>query len=293
VSINQEEKRMSLLEHLDELRTRLLRIFIAYIIVSVVLFAPLNLFSSGDSENPGRNPVAVNNPLDHIIIAVVDFLNRLSGQGYDSLTTRFIIYTKEYMLPENTIIISGGATTAIFTIIKTTFTLSILIISPYVAYELLAFIWPALYPHERKVVKKYIFIASIYLLMGVFVGYFIVARSVVRAGYFWSTSVGAQYYLNISNFIDDVMTSMLGSLIVFVVPLAMIIATELGYLNPHSEIIRNRKILYAIAWILLVFFLPDVTAVILFIIFILVYEPSFIYMKHIAKRRIRESGVVA
>ncbi|MGC9147856.1 MAG: twin-arginine translocase subunit TatC [Sulfolobales archaeon] len=292
MSINQEEKRMSLLEHLDELRARILRVFIAYIIISIILFAPLNLFYSNSDETTSKNSVVASNPLDYIIMAMVNFLNRLSGQGYDSLTTRFIIFTKEYMLPENTVIISGGATVAIFTIIKTTLTLSILLISPYVAYEILAFVWPALYPHERRIVRKYVFIASVYLLMGILVGYFIVARSVVRAGYFWSISVGAQYYLNISNFIDDVITSMLGSLIVFVVPLAMIIATELGFLNPHSELIKNRKILYTIAWILLVFFLPDVTAVILFLIFILVYEPSFIYMKHIAKRKIRESGAI-
>jgi len=283
---------MSLLEHLDELRARILRVFIAYIIISIILFAPLNLFYSNSDETTSKNSVVASNPLDYIIMAMVNFLNRLSGQEYDSLTTRFIIFTKEYMLPENTVIISGGATVAIFTIIKTTLTLSILLISPYVAYEILAFVWPALYPHERRIVRKYVFIASVYLLMGILVGYFIVARSVVRAGYFWSISVGAQYYLNISNFIDDVITSMLGSLIVFVVPLAMIIATELGFLNPHSELIKNRKILYTIAWILLVFFLPDVTAVILFLIFILVYEPSFIYMKHIAKRKIRESGAI-
>ncbi len=287
-----EEKRMSLLEHLDELRTRIIRIFIVYVIVSVILFAPLNLVTPSSEEIPRKNLVNISNPLDHVIASVIDFLNRLSGQGYDSLTTRFIIFTKDYMLPENTTIISGGATVAIFTIIKTTLTLSILLISPYVAYELLAFIWPALYPHEKKIVKKYIFVASIYILLGLLVGYFIVARSVVRAGYFWSVSVGAQYYLNISNFIDDVITSMLGSLLVFAVPLAMIIATELGFLNPNSEFIRNRKILYTIAWILLVFFLPDVTAVILFIIFIVVYEPSFIYMKHIVKKKTRSDSEI-
>ena len=278
-----EEKRMSLLEHFDELRRRLYRVLISFVIVSVILFIPLNLFSS--EENILGNSSTSGNPIDQAIVYVINFLNRMSGQGYDSLTTRFIKFARDYMLPSDAVLISGGPTAAMIYIIKTTMILSLLLISPHIAYEILAFIWPALYRHEKEILRKYIAISAIYILSGLLVGFFIVARSVIRAGYFWSISIGATYYVNISNFIDDILTSMLGTLIVFLVPLGMIIATELGFLNPYSEFFRNRKILYTVAWILLVFFLPDVTAIILFIIFIIVYEPSFAYMRRIYRRK--------
>ncbi|MEM0457470.1 MAG: twin-arginine translocase subunit TatC, partial [Sulfolobales archaeon] len=110
-----------------------------------------------------------------------------------------------------------------------------------------------------------------------------------RVGLIWAESVGAQFYITLSSFIDEIFNSILGSLIIFLIPLAMIIAVELGFITPGQGFMRDRKILYVIIWIVLVFFLPDVTAIVLFLLFILVYEPSYIYMKHIARRRSRSS----
>jgi len=275
------DEKKSITQHLEELSRRLYRIVIAILIVSIILFMPLNFFHSS-SFNPKINS---QNPIEYIVEMFTYYLNVLSGEGYDSLTTRFIKFTRDYVLPNESIIIAGGSVTTFLVILKTTFVLAIMIVSPYIVYEIMAFIWPALYPHEKKIAKKYLLLATLYIVLGLTVGYFIVAKTVMRVGFFWARSVGAEFYINFQNFIDEVLNSMLGSMLVFLIPFFMIIATELDYLNPYTGFMSNRKLVYVIIWIVLVFFLPDVTAILLFIIFIAVFEPSYLYMKHIARRK--------
>ncbi|MEM4484334.1 MAG: twin-arginine translocase subunit TatC [Sulfolobales archaeon] len=279
-----EEKRAPLMEHFQELGVRIKRIIVFYVIVSAILFTPLNIFTIHSDFNLGSNV-----SFDDFLRFLVNTINTFSGVGYDSLTTRFIKFSREYLLPPEAILIAGGSTTPLFIIIRVAMTLALLISAPYIAYEILAFIWPALYKHEKKVFKKYAILTSLYLAGGVLAGYFIVAKVVIRVGLIWAESVGAQFYITLSSFIDEIFNSILGSLIIFLIPLAMIIAVELGFITPGQGFMRDRKILYVIIWIVLVFFLPDVTAIVLFLLFILVYEPSYIYMKHIARRRSRSS----
>ncbi|MEM3960365.1 MAG: twin-arginine translocase subunit TatC [Sulfolobales archaeon] len=279
-----EEKRAPLMEHFQELGVRIKRIIVFYVIVSAILFTPLNIFTIHSDFNLGSNV-----SFDDFLRFLVNTINTFSGVGYDSLTTRFIKFSREYLLPPEAILIAGGSTTPLFVIIRVAMTLALLISAPYIAYEILAFIWPALYKHEKKVFKKYAILTALYLAGGVLAGYFIVAKVVIRVGLIWAESVGAQFYITLSSFIDEIFNSILGSLIIFLIPLAMIIAVELGFITPGQGFMRDRKILYVIIWIVLVFFLPDVTAIVLFLLFILVYEPSYIYMKHIARRRSRSS----
>lgn len=279
-----EEKRAPLMEHFQELGVRIKRIIVFYVIVSAILFTPLNIFTIHSDFNLGSNV-----SFDDFLRFLVNTINTFSGVGYDSLTTRFIKFSREYLLPPEAILIAGGSTTPLFVIIRVAMTLALLISAPYIAYEILAFIWPALYKHEKKIFKKYAILTALYLAGGVLAGYFIVAKVVIRVGLIWAESVGAQFYITLSSFIDEIFNSILGSLIIFLIPLAMIIAVELGFITPGQGFMRDRKILYVIIWIVLVFFLPDVTAIVLFLLFILVYEPSYIYMKHIARRRSRSS----
>ncbi|MEM1649951.1 MAG: twin-arginine translocase subunit TatC [Sulfolobales archaeon] len=279
-----EEKRAPLMEHFQELGVRIKRIIVFYVIVSAILFTPLNIFTIHSDFNLGSNV-----SFDDFLRFLVNTINTFSGVGYDSLTTRFIKFSREYLLPPEAILIAGGSTTPLFVIIRVAMILALLISAPYIAYEILAFIWPALYKHEKKIFKKYAILTALYLAGGVLAGYFIVAKVVIRVGLIWAESVGAQFYITLSSFIDEIFNSILGSLIIFLIPLAMIIAVELGFITPGEGFMRDRKILYVIIWIVLVFFLPDVTAIVLFLLFILVYEPSYIYMKHIARRRSRSS----
>lgn len=267
-------------EHLEELRKRLYRIAIAIVVTSIVLFTPLNFLEIGSVPVAGAS-----DPIDYVVKSFTHYMNVLSGQGYDSLTTRFIRYTRDYMLPNGSVLISGGSVSTFVVVLRTTMILAFMITSPYIAYEILSFVWPALYRHERAVVKKYIALGALYIVAGLLIGYFLVAKTVIRVGFFWAESVGAQFYITIQSLIDDVLNSMLGSMLIFLIPYIMIIATELGYLDPRSGLLSNRKLVYVLMWIVLVFFLPDVTAILLFLIFIAVYEPSYQYMKMISGRR--------
>ncbi|MEZ0290348.1 MAG: twin-arginine translocase subunit TatC [Sulfolobales archaeon] len=281
-----EEKRLSFSEHFEELSSRLKRIVIFYVVVSAILFTPLNVINIAPHMYGSNSSIS----LESFVRSLINMINTLSGVGYDSLTTRFIRFTREYMLPPEAILMAGGSTTPLLTIIRVTMILALLISTPYIAYEILAFVWPALYRHEKRVLKKYLTLIVVYVVGGLLAGYFIVAKIVIRVGLIWAESVGAQYYITLSNFIDEVFNAMIGSLIIFLIPLALIIATELDFVNPERGFMRNRKILYVVIWILLVFFLPDITAIVLFLLFILVYEPSYAYMKHIVRSRIREQS---
>ncbi len=270
-------------EHLRELTSRLKRIFIVFSIVLGIYLFPLNIVEFEGGEN-----IDLSQALSDMIQSIANGNITIVGKGvenYRSLTTMFLNYSFTYLLPENAKVFIGSSIGVFTSILWTAALLSIITILPYATYEVLAFIWPGLYAHERRILKKYLAISWIYIAAGFILGFYITAYTIIRIGVAWGQSVGAEPWVQLQSFLSDLTTSILGTIALFIAPLALLIATELGLIDPDSEIFKNKKLIYAIAWVVIAFFMPDITTVVLLLIFILIYEPTFWYMKRIKKQK--------
>lgn len=129
-----EPARMSLLEHLNEMRTRLVRCVIAAFVGLIACW--------GFKERI----------LDVLMEPMLKVLEA-SGQ------THFI-----YLQPAE----------AFFTYVKASFLGGLVLTSPYLFYQLWSFIAPGLYPHERKWLIPIALLSALLFVAGASFGYFVV-----------------------------------------------------------------------------------------------------------------------
>lgn len=279
-----EDREMPLTYHLEELRGRIFKILIALGIAIVVYMAPINIADmfGGDEGIISIIASIVRNPWNISSISIG------GGGGYESLTTLFIKYSRDFILPPDAKLIIGSVGSVFAAIIQLALILAVITVLPYILYQVVAFIWPGLYEHEKRIVKKYIMISFLYIAGGMVAGFFITAYTVIRAGLYWGAAAGAEPWITLQGFVGDLIASIMGTVAIFIVPVFLLMGTELGLIDPDSEIFRNKKLIYALAWVGIALFFPDLTTLILLLLFIAVYEPSFRYMKRIKRRRSSE-----
>lgn len=278
-----EDREMPLTYHLEELRSRVFKILIALGIAIMVYLAPINITNmfGGDEGIISIIASIIRNPWNISSISI----NIGVGGGYESLTTLFIRYSRDFILPPDAKLIIGSVGSVFSAVLQLALILAVITVLPYIIYQVIAFIWPGLYEHEKRIVKKYIMISSLYVAGGMLAGFFVTAYTVIRAGLYWGAAAGAEPWITLQGFVGDLMTSIMGTVAIFIIPVALLMGTELGLIDPDSEFFRNKKLIYALAWVGIALFFPDLTTLILLLLFIAVYEPSFRYMKRIKRRR--------
>ena len=120
-----------------------------------------------------------------------------------------------------------------FTPIKLTIIVSVFLAVPVILYQVWAFIAPALYRHERKLVMPLLFSIAILNYVGVAFAYFIVFP--LAFGFFAKTAPqGVQIATDISNYLDFVMAIFLAFGVAFEVPIAIVLLCWTGLTTPDD-----------------------------------------------------------
>lgn len=182
-----EPARMSLLEHLGELRTRLVRCVIAAFVGLIACW--------GFKERI----------LDVLMEPMLKVLEA-SGQ------THFI-----YLQPAE----------AFFTYVKASFLGGLVLMSPYLFYQLWAFIAPGLYPHERKWLIPIALFSALLFVAGACFGYFVVFP--VGFDYFASfISPQLQFLPALATYFGFAVKMLLAFGLIFEMPLFILFLARLG-----------------------------------------------------------------
>jgi len=257
---------MSFLDHLEELRWLLVRSTIAIIIVSVAVY-----FVS-----------------DYVFDTI------LFGPTHPSFFTyRFFCEASHYIGFADSICIEelpfviqntsmeGQVNVFVWTCITAGFILAF----PYILWELWRFISPALYEHERKNAKLFIFIASVLFFIGVLFGYFVVVPMSVNFVATFSISSVVKNEFNLESYIGMIKTSVIASGLYFELPIIIYFLTKLGLVS--AQFLRTyRK--YAVVIVLIIAAIvtpPDVVSQITVAVpMLLIYEMSIFLSAFVAKK---------
>lgn len=151
-----EEKEMSFVEHLEELRVHLIRMVISILVAGVfVFFATRSIFK-----------VVIFGPLreDFLTYKLLCQLSHWLGLGEDMCYTPAVanlvtLEMGEAFLLHIKVCIFGGMIMAF----------------PYLLWELWRFIKPGLYAEERKAANSVVAVGSILFLLGICFGYFVLS----------------------------------------------------------------------------------------------------------------------
>ena len=175
---------MTFWDHLDELRKVLFRVIGVWFVLAIGYF------------------IAMPYLFDHVILAPChnDFifydLLRHIGRALD-LTDDF--FTQEFQVK----LVNINLAAPFFIHMSTAFWMSVVTAMPYLFFEVWRFIGPALYPNEKKGVRKALTVGTVMFFVGVLLGYFMVYPLTLRFLSTYQLSAEVENILSLNSYIDN------------------------------------------------------------------------------------------
>jgi Twin arginine targeting (Tat) protein translocase TatC len=136
-------------------------------------------------------------------------------------------------LPAGASMIATDVASPFFTPIKLTMIVSVFVSAPMILYQVWAFIAPALYKHERRLMMPLLVSSSLLFYLGMAFAYFIVFP--LAFGFFAKTApMGVTIATDIKNYLDFVMALFMAFGVAFEVPVAIILLCWSGVTSPED-----------------------------------------------------------
>lgn len=208
-----EEKEMSFLGHIGELRAHLVRSIIAIIIGALIIGFNINWIMDHIFFGPTRN--------DFFTFRVVNHFSReLLGHDSIHLPKDFPVRVQKLFQQFNVMMavsIFGGMVLAF----------------PYIVWEMWKFISPALHEKERK--NSIFVINGIWFLfiLGVMCGYFLILPFAVNFGVIFKISDIIVPLYDLSDYTTLFLQVVLGMGVIFLFPMVVYLLTSIGILTPE------------------------------------------------------------
>lgn len=115
--------------------------------------------------------------------------------------------------------------------ISTSVWMAVITVTPYILVEIWRFIRPALYPNERKGVKKALALGAGMFFSGVLLGYFMVYPLTLRFLSTYQLSPAIENQISLNSYIDNFMMLILCMGLAFELPLVTWLLSLLGVIN--------------------------------------------------------------
>ena len=200
-------------DHLDVLRSSLIRMAVAVMVLGVVAFCLKDALFSVVLAPRSSDFVT------YQLLGVDAFHINLMNTG---LTEQFMIHMR----------------TAIYA--------GLLLASPYILYELFRFVSPALYQNERRYAVWIVGAAYVMFLMGTLVNYFIVFPLTVRFLGTYQVSPDVANMLTLQSYIDTLLGMSLVMGVVFELPVVCGLMGRMGLINSQMMAQFRRHAVVAI-----------------------------------------------
>jgi sec-independent protein translocase protein TatC len=229
--------RMPLLDHLGELRMRLVRI-VAVLIIAILVF----YFATPTIIDFLINPIRDSLPTDATGNAILNVLDPL-----EAFSVRFSV----------------------------SFWASIVATSPIIIWQILAFFLPALKPKERKWFIPTFVAATALFIVGTLFCYFIILQPAFA--WLTDQAMGiVQVDARASSYVDIIIKFEIGFGFAFELPLVVFYLTVFGVI-PYAKLRAQWRIVYTVLIVLSAMITPDaspVTMLLMFAALIVLYEGS-------------------
>jgi sec-independent protein translocase protein TatC len=208
-----EEKEMTFLDHLEELRWHIIRALGVTVLVGIVFFIFHKFLFDTVIFGPTKP---------------------------DFLTYRVICSISEYMCftPPEFVKQAIGFGESFIISIKVSFVMGFIAAFPYVFWEIWRFVKPGLYPKEQKASRGIVFVCSFLFLLGVLFGYYIIAPFATNflMGY---TIPGVQNIPTLSSFINYMLMFTAPAGLIFELPIVVYFLARVGLVT--AEFMRKYR----------------------------------------------------
>lgn len=260
----EEKSTMSFLDHLEELRWRLVRCAIAIVILAVVLWMYQEWI------------------INNVFLSMKDS----SFITYRLMCEWFGVCTPEIPVKMQSTVMSGQFTYALtMSIIG-----AIVLAFPYIFYQIWSFIKPGLKQNEQSAVKGIVFYVSILFFIGILFGYFIVSPLCVQFFGTYQISKEIENIFTINSYMSTIISTVFYSGLLFLMPVIAYIFAKIGIITA-SFLRKYRK--HSIVGVLIlsaVITPPDMLSqIIVSIPILMLYEISILVTARVNKKQAQEA----
>ena len=217
-----EEKlqEMSFWDHVDALRSVLIRIVVVLVLLTIGLFALMPSIFDQIILAPCHGDFVLYRLFERMTSSV-SWLPQFSTEGF------------------NVDLINIKLASQFFIHMSTSFWLALVLTFPFLLYELWTFVAPALYPNEKRGVKTAFLMGCLMFFLGVLVGYYVVFPVTLRflADYHVSALVPNQ--ISLDSYMDTFLMLIFVMGVIFELPLVAWLLGVLGVL--HRDFFRTYR----------------------------------------------------
>jgi len=269
-----KDKRAPISEHLAELIDRLRVIIISVMIATcVVAFIP-------------ANPSSLS--FDNIVnINVTNPLEGFAGYLNSTIVSMVVRKVKADLLPPNARLIAYSWVDSFSVYFIISFVLGTIVCLPIIAYEIYAYVNPALYPHERRFLLAFSLAFIGLFAFGAWYSYVLLTPITIKFLYYFALATGAEPIFSIRDFFYFVGLIILISGFFFTLPIGLTLAIRYEVIEP-SVLEEKRKLVIFAILIVAAIITPDPTPVSMLLIsvpFIALYEASIRIGKWLLKSK--------
>ena len=239
---------MTFWDHLDELRSVIIRVLVVMVIAAVVAFC-----------------------LKDELFAIV-----LAPRSSD-----FITYRLMGVEPFNVSLMNTGLTEQFLIHMKTAMYAGVLVASPYIIYMLFRFVSPALYDNERRYATLLCGSGYLMFMLGTAINYFLIFPLTVKFLGTYQVSPDVVNMLTLQSYMDTLLMMSLVMGIVFELPVVSWILGRMGLVNAQMMQSMRRHAIVAIL-VVAAIITPTTDAFTLLVVALpiwLLYELSIVIVK--------------
>lgn len=259
-----ERKEMSFLDHLEELRWRLVRCAIAIVTIGCVLWWFQEWI------------------MDHVFLS----MKNPDFPTFKLLCKFFGVCIEEIPVKMQSTTMAGQFSYALMMSIIG----GIVLAFPFIFYQIWSFVKPGLKQKEQSVVRGIVFYVSVLFFSGILFGYFVVAPLCVQFFGTYQISKDVENIFTINSYMSTILSTVFYTGLLFLLPVVAYIFAKLGIITP-GFLRKYRK--HAIVGVLIlaaVITPPDlISQVIVSIPILLLYEISIFVVAGVEKKRNKES----
>ncbi len=258
------QKEMSFLDHLEELRWRIIRSLTAVVAFTILLFILHKWFF----DYVIFGPVHEGFPTYGLLCRISDSM----CFGPPEFTSQAVGFGESFIIS-----------------IKAAFMMGLVLAMPYILWQFWQFIRPGLYPKEQKGLKGIVLVCSFLFLMGASFGYFIIAPFAINflMGY---TIPGVENVPTISSYINYMIMFVLPAGLIFELPVLVYFLSKIGLVTPDFMRKYRRHSIIIILMLAAILTPPDVvTQMLIGIPLYILYEISILISARIEKKAKEEN----
>lgn len=246
--MNSPSEYASFWDHLDELRSRIIRVLLIVVVSTVVAFL-------------------LKEPLFNVVLA--------------PRSSEFVSYRLLGVSAFSIHLINTGLTEQFMVHMRTSLYIGVLLASPYIIYEMFRFVSPGLYDNERRYALWIVGSAYVMFILGTLLNYFLVFPLTVRFLGTYQVNADVTNMLTLQSYIDTLISMSFLMGVLFELPVVCWLLGRMGIINAQMMGAYRRHAIVAIL-VLAAIVTPTTDVFTLFVVALpiwILYELSVLIVK--------------